>query len=116
MIPAIKLTRDLMDEGLFEAKRRVDAICKGLKPGSEPISNAFQAIEKHVRHQMTDAIVECAARILYWSSDGIDGWDSALLYEEHSGDCTNECHTCQRCLMEKYQQRAVRFLEGLQSW
>ena len=31
-------------------------------------------------------------------------WNKYLpsLNEEHSGDCTNECHTCTRCYVEKF--------------
>lgn len=35
------------------------------------------------------------------------------LTENHSGDCTNECHACSRCIAENYMKDAQKLLDFL---
>lgn len=50
--------------------------------------------------------------------EGIDHWyklkksleEEPWRWGKHSGDCTKQCHTCNRCLVEQYQVRALELL------
>jgi uncharacterized protein DUF551 len=49
--------------------------------------------------------IEAAARALCTADDGGDAdliWEATI----HSGDCTNECHTCSVCQREHYEELA----------
>ena len=32
----------------------------------------------------------------------VDDFECRESNEKHSGDCTNDCHTCQKCLWQMY--------------
>ena len=58
---------------------------------------------------------DIVARWLYEHDDyplscAPSGWNRIMAATEHSGDCTNECHSCAVCTRERFQDMAAKFI------